>query len=295
MYCDGIRQFQVLQLREGIFHGPRVIKNDRHHLCVRIDLFDPAEVAVENAGPPVNGHAEVAAHFPFDLVIVAGLHDLVSLPEDRLPAHMLPPASVRGIEHALQDFIEPLNTQAAAPHGSQHLNLLRPASDILWKHLADQLHRVFVDHRNLVPLQKKEIPALVVHRQRLSLQNSVGIHDNVAPAGLPEDMAQHDGMKSPGIDQILQDASGPHTGQLVDIPDKDQPGPDGYCPEQIVKKIHIHHRHLIYNDDICLKRVIRSPLKIGIILSVAGFSAVSSAARGVSCSQIPVEAGGCCA
>ena len=132
---------------------------------------------------------------------------------------------------------------------------------------------MLIDHRRLIPLKEKEIAALIVHKQRMPLQDPVGIHDNIALAGLPEHMLQHDRVKSLRLDQILQDTARPDTGKLIHIPHQDQTGSLGHRLQKSVKEIHIHHGHLIYNDDIRLQGVILPPLK-----PVISFFFVSSSA-----------------
>ena len=176
---------------------------------------------------------------------------------------IFPLSFCRGIEDALQDLVEPLDAQASPPHGGQDLDVLRSAAHIAGQHLPDQLDGVLVDDRDLVPLQEKEIPALVVHEQLVSLQDPVGVHDNIALTGLAEDMVEHDGPEGTGFDQVLQDTAGAHAGQLVDVADQDQPGADRDRLQQRVEKIHVHHGHLIDNDDIRLERVTLIALKPG--------------------------------
>ena len=182
-----------------------------------------ARVSVKDAGPAVDLKAVIAPDLPLDLVVVAGLHDLVPLPEDHvLPLH-LSLVLRRRIEDALQHLVEPDDSQRALPHGRQHLDLAHIAVEIPRQFVPHKLHRVLVDDRRAVPLQKEEIAALVAHLRHLAVEDPVSVGDDVALHSLPEDLAQHDRPECAGGDQILQHFARADAGQLVHISHQDQP------------------------------------------------------------------------
>ena len=78
----------------------------------------------------------------------------------------------------------------------------------------------------------------------------MGVHDDPAGLGLPEDPCQAHHRKTAGINDVPQDISRAYTRQLVDIPDQDQGHRIRNCLEKIIHEHDVDHGTLIHDQDI---------------------------------------------
>ena len=89
------------------------------------------------------------------------------------------------------------------------------------------------------------------------------IDNDITAARLPENLGKFYRMKTPGFNDIPKDTSRSYTRKLVGITYQNQPRPRCDCFQQGIHERDIHHRHLIHNNRICLKRILLIALKSG--------------------------------
>ena len=130
--------------------------------------------------------------------------------------------------------------------------------------IAHQFHGVLVYDRRVIPLEEEEIPALVVDGRHLSLQDPVGIGDDIALQRLAEDLAEHDRSEDTRFDQVPQHSAGAYAGQLVHVPHQDQSRAGHDCLEKRAEQVHVHHGHLVDDDGVRFQRIVPVFVKIGI-------------------------------
>ena len=114
---DGVGVLDVLQQRSVVF-GDTAVEAERHPVAARCDFEDAAHIAVEHAA------ALRAVFAPFDVVIVARLHDLVSFTEDDCAVFFLALPRVRRVERSLQEPVQLERTQLSLPRGGDDLNVV---------------------------------------------------------------------------------------------------------------------------------------------------------------------------
>ena len=143
---------------------------------------------------------------------------------------------------------------------------------------------------------------MIVQRDLFSPVDPVGIHDNIALLRLAKDSLQLHHREFPRDKQISQHLSRTHTGQLIHIPHQNQTCAGGDRFQQRLEQHHVHHGHLIDNDDVRLQR-------IGLISLKAYFPGIIVRERTVQlqhtmngsglipcglCHSLGRPAGGCC-
>ena len=77
-----IRVLYFLHQFKRIFNNFLIIKFNGKHFRIFIDFPDDTHVAVKYSHAFVYRKAIFAAYFPFQLIVIFRLHDLISLPED---------------------------------------------------------------------------------------------------------------------------------------------------------------------------------------------------------------------
>ena len=93
----------------------------------------------------------------------------------------------------------------------------------------------------------------------------MGIHNNITLRSLTENLRQFYHRKTSASNNISQDITRSHTRKLIRIAHEDQTGAVYDGLQQGIKKCNIHHGHFIYNDHICLQRILFIFFKSGII------------------------------
>ena len=135
-----------------------------------------------------------------------------------------PKENLRRIHRFLQHLIQIRRTADPPLHGSQHLDIPEGIHMIIpWKILRtisyQSFHYLFIA---LLP-GKKEIRIFpAAHVNGFSPVDPMRIHNDPASLRLPEDPGQTYHRDPPGINDILQDISRAHTGQLIRISHQDQ-------------------------------------------------------------------------
>lgn len=118
---DTVRQLQIIHIAALVGCRSFIIELHLHDVFLRVDKGDKADIAVENALPVLD--ADCAVFLPFELVVVAGLHDLVALAEGRVAADTLMLAGSRRIEFCLKQLVEHPYAAFALLGWGKHLHL----------------------------------------------------------------------------------------------------------------------------------------------------------------------------
>ena len=80
----------------------------------------------------------------------------------------------------------------------------------------------------------------------------VGVHDDQALLGLPENLRQMHGRQNPAPEHISKGEARPHRGQLVGVAHQNQPLALGDCLQKAVQQLYVHHGHFIHDHRIAL-------------------------------------------
>ena len=189
MHGDAVGQFQIVHVRALIFGHALVVKLHAHHVLLRVDGDDEANVAVENALPFLR--AEHALLLPLELIVVARLHHLVALAEGGIAARALVFAGSGGVEFRLQKLVEHPYAAFALLGRAEHLHLpdgieVQEARQAGGAERDDALRRVGRGDGAL----KEKVAALRVESGRFAAVDAVGVVDDHALFILPEDLGQ---------------------------------------------------------------------------------------------------------
>ena len=222
MNRHGIGKLQLLLQGIGIVHDAAAVELYRHLRGKIIDLADNAHIAVKDTGAVIDGDTVPAAYLPFQLIIVADLHNLIAAAEQPLPEGMLGLVRRSRIKISLKDLIQPFDAEGTLLHRHQDLDIGRRRTHIGGKPAVNETDHLPDDRIRVMPLQEKEIPAARLQRDLAALVDGVGIDDDGTALALPEDPAQAHGRKHLRPQQITQHIAGSHRGQLIGIADQDK-------------------------------------------------------------------------
>ena len=184
-YDDGI--FRVL----GLVNGGRIGQGQFIQLCSVI--LDQPVIELHRERPVLPIHllndADIAVEY-FLLIVVLDLYDLVVLPV----GHAAPgQVDWRWIESILQQDIQLSRTYGPPLHGRQHLNGAGRHMVGFRKSALDQIHDLIRDVLGIFVLKEKEIRLPAIGDIRIpSSVDVVGVHDDPAALGLPENLRQLD-------------------------------------------------------------------------------------------------------
>lgn len=92
VHRDGVGEIKLMNLIEGV-DGPPVVKADHNRAGGAVDHFNETDVAVEDSQTFL-----AVVPLPFEIVVVAGLHHLVPLTQQKLPEAVLAAAGLRGVD-----------------------------------------------------------------------------------------------------------------------------------------------------------------------------------------------------
>ena len=261
---DGVGKLELLQISVGIIDESSLIEFDRHERRKVVYFPDNSHVPVEDALSMAHRDPVFPPHFPFHLVIIPDLHDLVADPEEPVSERLLFLLFIRRIQIFLQDPVHPLDAQKPLLHRGKNLNIERGCVHIARKAVPDELDDVADDPVRIRPLEEEKIPALIGKDDLFPAVDPVRIHNNVRFRRLAEDLHETDCREDIRLKHIPQNRTGSYGGQLVHIPDKDQSRPDRNRRQERVHQGNVHHRHLIDDNDVRLQRVCLVPLKADI-------------------------------
>ena len=97
MYGDRVRQFQFLQLFEGIYSKSSIFKFYFCSFRKFIDLLKDSGISVKNTNPFLYHNSVSSADLPFHLVIIPDLHHLITLTEQPVTQSMFLSGTVRWV------------------------------------------------------------------------------------------------------------------------------------------------------------------------------------------------------
>ena len=246
---DGKGGLQLPQHIGGILHDLAV---EIHGDLLLVDGTDHTHVAVEH---PHAGLQPLLVP-PEDIVVVFHLHDPVPRAEDPVSEAALPlvlPGRVQGL---LKDLIETFGPRPPAAGGREHLDLVGGDAQPFGQTAAAQVHHRV--QRSLgVPADHEEKVVVVAPQVGGNpLIDHVGVADDVALGGLPEDLGQTHRGDHPAADQVGEEVARTHGGQLVRVPHQHQPAVPGQGGEQGGHEDHIHHGGLVHDDGIHIQGII---------------------------------------
>ena len=250
MRGDGVGK---LQLREhlGLIDDLAVVKEDVDLVLLRVDGDDRADVAVEHARA---GRAVGA--LPRQIVVIADLHDAVALAEARAAAELFAPAGLRRVQRRLQGAVQIGRPRLALAGGADDLNFPGGDMHILRQtaraELTDGLHEL----RGRAAAQEEAVAVLCGQNGQLAAVDGVGVHDDEALPGLPENFRQADGRDDAAADEVGKQVARADARQLVRVADEHKAGLLRQRLEQTVHEQHVDHGHLVHDDGVAFQRLV---------------------------------------
>ncbi len=239
---DGVGQRNLIQLAEVVFHQP-VIESDREFLLNRIDLLDGADVAIKH----------------FLLVVVLRLDDFV-------PDLEPPSKSLNGgltwpnrVQSALQHDVQLADSDRSPIHRAQNLNVADRVEPMpLRDSILNQPNQGCGYILRRIPFYEVEVGTGLrcAKLRHFPLANEVGAGNDLTGGCLPEHFGQTNDRYHAAIDQVSQGISRPYGGELIHVADHDQSGSLGEAAEQGVHQEHVHHRGLIDDKEVAVKRLV---------------------------------------
>src|SRR5262249_9661657 len=213
---DDRRVFRTLTLVDG--YG--ICRNERVQLAEAIDYGTPIEACSKLAFVKVEIHhiADIAV-VDLLVVVVLDLHDLVAGREG--PAESLDLTFAGRIQGRLQFDVERPRTNAAAVHGTQHLDIAdggqaEAARDAGFY----QLDKAENGGLRTIRLDKIEVTLALWLAQigKNALVDTVSVHDDLTPSRLAEHLGQAHHRDAPASDYVGEHLAGADRRQLVDVP-----------------------------------------------------------------------------
>ena len=256
MYGDRVGKFQLFQLFKRIVRAASVLKLHFRSFRELIYGFQYSGVSVENSHAFFHRDTVSAPHFPFQLIIVPHLHDLIPFPEKALPVFLFFFGWIRRIQVSLQDLVQSLHAQKALAHGSQNLDIERFRLHISREFVLDQRDHYPDNDIRVISLQEKEIAAFIIQRHLLASVDLMGVYNDIALRRLAENLLQLHNGKHSAADDIPEDIPGSYAGKLILISHKDQPGTGRHCQKQRMHQMDIYHGHFINDDHIRFQRIL---------------------------------------
>ena len=161
------------------------------------------------------------------------------------------------IQRLLQKLVQPFYATGTPMHRRKHLHILQHVVSPGGQKLTAKGDNMLLHPFRVLLFNKNKVTALL---QRASGQtpgiDSVGIHDYTAVIALTKNFRQaHPGNYAAAKD-ILQHGPRPHCRKLVHIPCQYQVTTWWHCLQKMAHQHDVHHRNLVQNNHIRLKRLI---------------------------------------
>ena len=211
MYRHGVGHVQLIEKVGGIYAGA-VVKLNGDELAGGIDLLNDTHIAVEDA----RAHGAVIP-LPHHVVVIAGLHDPVALPEHHVAPRLLPLAGGGRVQRRLQGAVQVHRAAHALAGGGQHLYLIRRNAHVLRQPLLTKLHHRLHQTVRRAAAQEEKVVLGVFQLRRLPQIHRMGVADDGALFRLTEDFRQGYGRHHAAAQQVAQHVARPYGGQLVRV------------------------------------------------------------------------------
>ena len=239
VYAHRIGRRQRIQFAAVIRHIAFRV-TDQHHLVIHVG--HPADIAVKHTF----------------VVVVARLHHLVADPEDPTGMRGFQLAARRRVQRRLQQLVQVFHAAGQAVHRRQHLHVPSDIDPFAWQFIAADPHYQLSGGGIVSHLPQLKI-ARAAHIGKLTAIDPVGVHYDLALAGLAKNLSQPHHRRCFRTDDIFQHRPRPHRRQLVDIADQYHPAAVRHCPQQIIHQQDIHHRHFVDDHHIGVNRIFFAP------------------------------------
>ncbi len=118
--------------------------------------------------------------------------------------------------------------------------------------LTDGLHEL----RGRAAAQEEAVAVLCGQNGQLAAVDGVGVHDDEALPGLPENFRQADGRDDAAADEVGKQVARADARQLVRVADEHKAGLLRQRLEQTVHEQHVDHGHLVHDDGVAFQRLV---------------------------------------
>ena len=147
----------------------------------------------------------------------------------------------------------------------------------------DEVHEEIRGRLELRAVEKEEVIVLSEQIGHLSVDDAVGIGDDAALLCLPEDLLERDHGHAPARDQVPEQVARADGRELVAVADEDELAPEPQRPQQMREQQHVHHGHLVHDEDIAVERgvlvmgegLLRVPVELHLEQTVDGLGLVA--------------------
>ena len=250
MYRHGVSHIQLAQQIGGIYTGA-LIKPNGDQFAGGIDLLNDAHVAVEDPG----AHGAVVL-LPHGVIVVAGLHDPVPLPEHQIaPLLLMFPGGGR-VQRRLQGPVQIHRAAHPLAGGGQHLDLLRRDAHFAGQPVAAQLHHRLHQPVRRTAAQEEKVVLRVVQFRRPAAVHRVGVADDGAGLRLAEDLCQGHRGDHAAAQQVAQHVARADRRQLVRVAHHHKAAAGAHGPQQRRHQLQIHHAHLVHDNRVRFQRLL---------------------------------------
>ena len=243
-----VKIVQVLSLYDG---KPLLFKENLKAPAGQADRLDYACFAIHDACTP----AASPFCFPFQVIIIAGLHDLVA--GNKFLAAGFKGVKDIAVSELLQTPVELANPGSAAPDGRKHLGAPQPVqSVIVGQDLAAQLDDSLVHGLLILAIDEDKVGfERLVKLERISLEDPVRVQNDQLVGLLPVNLGQALVRHRLALEQVAQDLAGADRRQLIRVTDQEQAGARLDRGQQLGKEEEINHGAFIYDQGVAIKGI----------------------------------------
>ena len=138
MYGYGICKLQFFQLFKGIICETAILELHSGSLCKFINFLQNSCISIEHAYAFLYRNSVFSTDFPFHLIVVPDLHDLIPFPEKPFADLFFFFVRASRIQIHLQNLVQPFHSKKSLSHRRQNLDFKRLCIHISRKLLLNQ-------------------------------------------------------------------------------------------------------------------------------------------------------------
>ena len=204
------------------------------------------------------------------MIIVYGLHHLVSDAKHVFPEGKLGDLPSRRIDRPLQQHVQMLDSGVSGFHGTKHLNVRRLYARKTRKPFSHQSNNEPGGFFLRFGLYKEEIPASVVYDGHFALVDEMRVADDYGIGRLPVNVAEKTDRYNVALYDVGKHVPRPHRRKLILVPDKHNPAAPLHRLQQCVEYENIHHGRLVHYNHVGSQRIVfvsheKHPVSVGVL------------------------------
>ena len=246
MNCNRIRMLNVIHFRKLITTSSIVIKCNIKLFSSNIDRIYHTDITVKNTLALFISYSVSILFF----IIILYLHYLVILTKNGIHILEFCPLLTWRIEGFLYFLIDFMHSDSTLANRSQNLNFCRLNFKIVRKSFFYQLQNQIFYLVSISPHHEKEVLALLINDQFLSMIHPMCILDNLTFFLLTKNLCQSNNRNQIALNHIPQHIPRSDRRKLIRISNHNQPRMFRNGSKKRPHQKHIYHGHLIDNNHI---------------------------------------------